>query len=69
MTTIFYYCDRCKRAILTGEEMYSLTLSRDYINNAIVVQPLEANMVQGWCTACGPEAVAKAVASYNVSPR
>ena len=54
---IFCECGNCGKNIYDGEQCYSLTLSRDFVESETIVQPLEANSVVVWCIECGPEAV------------
>jgi hypothetical protein len=57
MNSIFCECGKCGANIYEGDQCYSLTLSRDYIESGISVQPLEATSVAVWCISCGPDAV------------
>jgi hypothetical protein len=54
---IFCECGNCGTDIVEGQQCFSLTLSRDFIESEFEVQPLEANSVAVWCVKCGPEVV------------
>lgn len=69
MTSVFCNCDLCGREIFVGEQMYSLTLSKDDIIDDMIVQPLEANSVQSWCETCGPKAVEGMAAKIKSMPQ
>lgn len=52
MIEVLCECDRCKKDLMAGDRMVSLTLSTDFIEQDFVVQPLEAHTIAAWCPKC-----------------
>lgn len=52
MSKVFCQCDRCKRDILVGEEMVTLTQTKEKIETESCVQPLAPNIIGTWCESC-----------------
>ena len=55
--SVFCECDRCGKEIHEGDNCYSLTLSKDFVESIEIIQPLEATNIVNWCLECGPRAV------------
>ena len=53
----FCVCDECGSTIKVGDDMVSLTLSKDRVDGEFSVQPLEANSIALWCLTCAPKAI------------
>ena len=52
MSEVFCNCFRCKRDIVVGESMITLTLSTEKIETVSSVQPTKCDVIQAWCTEC-----------------
>ncbi|KFK53417.1 hypothetical protein JS83_25515 [Vibrio vulnificus] len=52
MKKVFCQCDQCKRDILVGETMVTLTQNKERIESESCVQPLDVNVIGTWCESC-----------------
>jgi len=59
--SIFCDCEKCGNSICEGDQCYSLTLSRDFVESDLIIQPLVADNIAVWCIDCGPTAVKEIV--------
>jgi hypothetical protein len=64
--SIFCDCAKCGSSICEGNQCYSITLSKDFVESEITIQPLEATSIVVWCIDCGPNAV-KELAHFTKS--
>ena len=55
--SIFCDCAKCGSSVCEGDQCYSLTLSRDFVESDLIIQPLVADNIVVWCVECGPSAV------------
>lgn len=47
-----FQCDECKRDILVGETMVTVTKNKEKIEDESCVQPLHVNVISTWCETC-----------------
>lgn len=55
MGKVFCQCDKCKRDILVGETMHTLSEQKERIEDESTVQPIEANVIRTWCETCAKD--------------
>lgn len=52
MSQVFCQCDQCKRDLMVGEVMVTLTQSKEKIVDESCVQPLNVKVLGTWCEEC-----------------